>query len=277
MTVITAVVMSVIIMAACSAFSAAEKATVMKVSGNVLAMAPGGSWTPVSVGAILTEGTKVKTSKDSEVFMKWSGDNVIKVAGLSMIELTKMQSSGKTMNSQIGLSQGRIFAKVKKLANADSSFEVKTPAAIAGVRGTGFSCDFTPGEPAVFAVAEGTVSVEAGGQEVEVGEGMMSQVEEGAAPTEPEAVPPEQMEELQNDNKQAEEVAVSEVPAGEELKAEPEKTDGGEGIEQATDDDAAEKIVDAISDVVDTTQQAEEVNQAIEEAMQTGTLEIIIR
>lgn len=273
MMITASVVISVVIITGSNSFSATEKATVMKLSGNVLAMTPGGNWTPVSVGSILSEGTKIKTAKDSEVFLKWSGDYVVKVSGLTMLELTKMQSSGKTANSQISLTQGRVFSKVKKLATADSSFEVKTPAAIAGVRGTGFRCDFTPGEPAVFAVAEGSVSVGAAGEVVDVGEGMMSQVEEGDVPSEPEAIPPEQLEELQNDNSQTEEVADSEVQSREELKSEAEAE--GETIEE--DSDIADGTIDSITDVVDITQQAEEISDVAEEALQSGTLEIIIR
>jgi hypothetical protein len=255
-----------------AAQAAAEKAVVMKVSGTVDAMAPGAGWVKAVIGAQLPEGTKVRTGKDGEVFLRWSGENVIKIKALSIVELTKMQTDGNVSKSLIGLSQGNVFSKVKKFDDKNSSFEVKTPTAVAGVRGTGFDASFTPGQPTVFAVTEGTIVVEAGGAAIEVTEGMMSEVSEGMAPTEPAPAPPAELENLKNENEQTKEIVISEAPAPEETKPEaaaaPVPEAPAEAAQQATED---------IKQNLDTVQQTIDTNTAVEEGIRaTGNLEIII-
>jgi hypothetical protein len=253
-----------------SANAAVDKAVVMKMSGTVEAMAPGAGWAKVTVGSALPEGTKVKTGKDGEVFLRWSGNNVVKIAALSLVELTKMQTEGNTSKSLIGLTQGNVFSKVSKFASKDSSFEVKTPTAVAGVRGTGFDAGYTPGQPSTFAVAEGTIVVEAGGAAVEVTEGMMSQVNEGMAPTEPVSVPPVELETLKNDNEQTKEVSGAEAPAPVEAKPETK------AVPEAPAE-AAKAASEDVKQNLDVIQQNDQANTAVQEGVRaTGNLEIII-
>ena len=262
------------------ATAAPLKAKVMKASGTVEAQVTNGAWAKVAQGASLAEGTKVRTGPNSEAFLRWGDGNTVKISALSQIELTKMQLEGDKAESRIGLTNGKVFSKVGKLNGPGSKFEVKTPLAVAGVRGTGFEAGYVPGQPAVFSVVEGTISVEAGGESVDVASGMMSSVTEGTPPSEPEQIPPAQLETLQQDNTSAGEVSSAEEPAT-GSSATQEKEGQGEAAagEPAAEEPAAE--AEQASDVVDqnleTADQSDQIDTAIEDASRAvGNLEIII-
>ncbi len=90
-----------------------------------------------------------------------------------------------TFNTYVKSFGGFLRAKVSKLGKG-SSFQVETPTAVAGVRGTEFSMDFDPvAGVSKVSVEEGKVAVAAEGKEVVVAQGQGTMVRKNEAPVAP--------------------------------------------------------------------------------------------
>ncbi len=72
--------------------------------------------------------------------------------------LSKLTGSGADKNVQIDMPLGKINCDVKKLSKA-SSFQVRTPSAVAGVRGTRFGVEIDQSGTVSVDVSEGEVAV----------------------------------------------------------------------------------------------------------------------
>lgn len=129
------VVASAYLTGAGPAFAANMKVTVRKVVGDVQT-AQGAKWVKATVGMQLVSGAKIKTGSGGEALLTWDNGNVVKLRPLSNLVLTQVAKTGSTTNVALDIQKGGVFAKVKKLQNAKSSFNVGTPTAVAGVRGT---------------------------------------------------------------------------------------------------------------------------------------------
>lgn len=143
------------------------KVTADKVTGSVEVQAPGAaSWAPLSDGAIVPQGATIKTGVNSSAMLKWAAGNVAKIPALSRIKLDEVsRSNAGAEKSSLNIQQGKVFAHVKKLETSDSKFELKTPTAVAGVRGS--DVFGTAGiEGSTFGVTDGAMAVTVGDQEV---------------------------------------------------------------------------------------------------------------
>jgi len=102
------------------------------------------TWLPAKVGMVLNEGDFVKTSADSICILNVDGTgetatiDVSPNSQLLLSELKKDVDAG-TQKTLLDLGLGEIMIRVKKLHTTESSFEVKTPTAVCGVRGTEFA------------------------------------------------------------------------------------------------------------------------------------------
>lgn len=229
--------------------AATVSAKLTKVKGDVKTRASAtAEWKSVKDGDSVSQGAQIKTGPASEVFVGWGGGNVLKVGPLASITLSDL-SSGAGSKNKVELTQGKVFAKAGKLGK-DSSFSIKTPTAVAGVRGTGFECS-----ESTVSVVEGSVTVEAGGVEVQLEEGMMTEIPEaGAPPEQPEAIPAEALSDLKEDLQDSVEVSAelglveeSSTQQGEEKKEEA----AAEDEDAAEEEGDASEAGDAIGDVLD--------------------------
>lgn len=97
-----------------------------------------GTKTPAKVGDELKAGMKVITGDKSFADI-YFGENAVKVVENSVVEISKLvkdvQSGEKTV---LGLESGKIFARVVKKLSKNDEFQVKTPTAVAAIRGTDF-------------------------------------------------------------------------------------------------------------------------------------------
>jgi ferric-dicitrate binding protein FerR (iron transport regulator) len=104
--------------------------------------------------------------------------------------LTILSHDASVQKTQVQLAYGRMRSNVVKIANAGGSFEVRTPAAVAGVVGTDFYVFHANGVTIVI-VFEGTVRVcDLAGHCVIVGPGQMTTVREGQQPDPPTTASP---------------------------------------------------------------------------------------
>jgi len=243
-----AVIMAVGVMICGVAQAASVKATLGGVKGSVeVQKAAGGGWEAGANGLLLGEGAAVKTGPGAEAVLAWGG-HAVKIAALSLVKVATLTGDDKGGSvSKLSLEQGRVTARVAKLTTKESQFTVKTPTAIAGVRGTAFDFAINPANNATtLAVVEGSVSLAAGAAEVVVEQGFESAVAPGEAPSEPIEIPAERMEELKSsvtDLKETAAAVESAAPAAaakEEAPAAPAEVDEAKVIE-TTQDNAVEQ------------------------------------
>ncbi len=247
MTTRTKITLAIIItvMNCAAAFAAPVKATLSSVAGQVFVQPAGGSFAPAANGAAVADGGTIKTGPDGTAILSWGKGNTAKVGKLSIVKidtLTADEQTGASV-SNLSLGQGRLISRAEKLATRESQFTVKTPAAIAGVRGTSFDCAINPANnQTTVAVIEGSISLAAGGVETVIEQGFESAVDIGGTPTAPTEIPPEKAEEIKS--------TVSELKTAAETTAasaaEEKKT------ETAAEAPAAAETVDALDSALDT-------------------------
>ena len=118
--------------------------------------AGGKEWVPLQEGAVLKEKDTVRTAANGEVDLTLSNGAIVRLKGGSSLEVDR-EILGKEV--VLSLHEGKVLSKVSKLRK-DSWFEVATPTAVAGVRGTAFLVEYFPGEKkGRVAVLQGIVAV----------------------------------------------------------------------------------------------------------------------
>lgn len=82
-------------------------------------------------GMLLQTGDEIKTAQDSSLELSFdeNNENVVRIESNADVVLLLKE------NEKIELLQGEVFSTISKLASG-SSFEIRTPTAIAGARGT---------------------------------------------------------------------------------------------------------------------------------------------
>lgn len=120
--------------------AAVGKAVVRSVRGTASYTDQGSDWKPLNVGRVLGPGATVRTGASSQVdlFLDENGP-IVRLLESTQLGLDKLNlertGSDVVIETQLDLRQGTIQGVVKKLAAA-STYEVKTPNAVAGIRGT---------------------------------------------------------------------------------------------------------------------------------------------
>lgn len=188
------VLIAAVLMLVCSAPALSEKskgATLTNVKGSVTVRAPGQTEDQAAADNMtVVEGTVVKTAGKSSVMVKFADGSLIKIGPFSNMTISKATGvDGK--DTKLDISSGKMYARVKKL-DSGSKFTVKTPTAIAGVRGTYYSSEVDEDASSRFDVFEGEVAVSSAANpdaEVIVSANQTTTVQEGQAPAPPTALP----------------------------------------------------------------------------------------
>jgi len=159
-------------------------AFVSDVQGAVQVRAPDArDFTPLTREARVQAGSVLRTGAGGEVQIGWADGTRVRVAPNSVLTILKCRldkRSGRSV-SLLQLDAGKIWTRVIRSLQAQSKFEVCTPTATAGVRGTTFSVEVQPGGGTVVSVWEGTVEATTDGQAVAV-EGGTEVTLQGASP-----------------------------------------------------------------------------------------------
>jgi hypothetical protein len=144
------------------------KAKVSKVKGNPVVIRDS---KPVVLkkDMVVNEGETVKTHSKDFCVLKLDGGKRIVLFQNSEV---KVKNNKKKKAVQLDLTKGFSWVKVKKQNKTKkTSFLVKTPSAVAGVRGTSFSASVSPDGEEGFCVCEGVVSVTSGEKETTLKQG----------------------------------------------------------------------------------------------------------
>ena len=154
-------------------------------------------------GQMIKNGDVIKTPK--KVFMSivfLDGSN-IKIQQETELRVTSYRRTAKELATTLDLARGEAYSDIAS-QGSDGEFTVKTPTAVAAVKGTELNVDFNEdSEETSLVVTEGSVEFynpQFPDQAQSVGAGEGSTLEVGEeAPSEPEQVPEDQLPTWQND------------------------------------------------------------------------------
>lgn len=180
----------------------------MVVKGDVKVTGKDGKTDSAKVGRKVISGDTITAGADSRAKIVMADKNVINVSPDSKVLIEKYENNGKDKkNVELNVMYGKVRASVEQKYDGEKSkFNIKTPSAVAGVRGTDFMAGYSPQTKVTQVITfTGTVAVGTPGpggniqNPVFVQPGQMTQVGSGQAPEPPKAVP---KEELNNANKE---------------------------------------------------------------------------
>jgi hypothetical protein len=110
--------------------------TVQTVFGDVTVESGNKTVIPVP-GTVIMENSIVKTGSLSIIDIKYKDSGVIRINENSNMKISQLFSSSQGEDTVLMMNKGTVFISISKLKK-DSRFEVKTPTAVAGIRGTSF-------------------------------------------------------------------------------------------------------------------------------------------
>lgn len=162
-----------------------------------------GQVTPAKVGSKVFPKDTIITGKDSRAKIVMIDKNVINVSPETELVFQQYEYSPEDNKKNVLLNvlSGKVRSKVEqKYDGKTSKFQVKTPGAVAGVRGTDFMASFDKkGNSSNIVTFEGKVEFGKPGpggsieNPVAVGPGQMASAAMGQAPSAPQPVPPSQL------------------------------------------------------------------------------------
>lgn len=169
------------------------------------------------VGMKVFVGDKVTTGKEGRAKIVMSDKNVLNLSPDTKMVISRYETKGKDKNVEIKIEEGKVRASVEQKYDGDKSkFQIRTPSAVAGVRGTDFITRYEPASrQSQIITFTGTVAVANLGprgellKQVMVRPGESTSVKDGAAPEVPKALPPEQIKQMNIESKADSASAVS--------------------------------------------------------------------
>ncbi len=168
----------------------------MVVKGDVKVSGSGGGAVVAKVGTKVNQGDQIITGLDSRAKIVMSDRNIINVSPNTKVIIEEYVNDAKSKNVKLGLLEGKIRTNVEqKYDNDKNKFEIRTPTAVAGVRGTQFITSYSEATKKTEVITlQGQVefrnivagnSTGAKEEKVVVEKGEQSSVGSGGAPPEP--------------------------------------------------------------------------------------------
>jgi len=177
---------------------------VADVEGQAEVLHAGASaWTPLAVGDPILLGDQLRTRPDAKLRIALREDSVLTLAPGSELAVTE-QVIAPAVASRFQLLLGTIKAAVTERYSAPNArFDVETPTAIAGVRGTSFVASYDAAKEETLVVGLTSVThvralVDTQGlAAVDLGPGIATRVGRGRRPLAPMRLPENQLRSLQ--------------------------------------------------------------------------------
>lgn len=184
MTYRTYLISIVLLLLGSSHLFAEHKFKVTQVSGDVTFRAyKSFKNEPVQVGDELDAQSKVALKDGDSLEVKTPMGDVLSFKDKTFATLSKLTGVGEDKQIEVNMPLGKINCDVQKLSK-ESSFQIRTPSAVAGVRGTKFGVEINQNGTATINVSEGSVAVApstGGGASVSVGAGQSASVKAGGS------------------------------------------------------------------------------------------------
>jgi len=158
---------------------------------------------PAEEGLLAGEGDTIITGQDGSCVITWaSGRNTLSLGPLSRLEIDTLENTpSKNMDdSVLRLYRGRASIRAEKMSMSESLLEVKTPTAIAGVRGTKFTVVILEDGTTEVSCYDGELAVQGvSGGEVTVSAGQKVRVAPSGKPGRPEKISDEEISNFKKD------------------------------------------------------------------------------
>jgi hypothetical protein len=159
------------------------------------------------VGKKVFPGDTITAGPDSRAKIVMSDKNVLNISPDSKMTIEKYTNGANDKNVELKVEYGKIRASVEQKYDGEKSkFNVKTPSAVAGVRGTDFLTSYNAGTKQSQVITfSGTVAVGQPGpggrimNPVFVQPGQMTTSSEGKAPEPPKAMPAEELNKMKQE------------------------------------------------------------------------------
>jgi hypothetical protein len=151
---------------------------------------------PLAAGARLAAGDDVRTGRDGYVILKLADGSTLSLmpSAEARVERANASPGAGTTDTSVRLDRGRAETAVQRPAKGGTRFEIRTPVAVAAVRGTKFRVAVldSAGERSTSEVIEGAVGVSDANERasVAVAAGFGTRVTAGEAPLAPRALLP---------------------------------------------------------------------------------------
>jgi hypothetical protein len=152
------------------------------VQGEALVKKAGvGDWVKGEEKMVLKVGDSIKSGTGGNAVITFFDGSTIEIKAETQIEIAELVK-GKTKIIRLKQEIGETLSKVEKLADAASRYEIETPVAVAGVRGSQMKVTVAANGVTVVQNIEGKISVRAQGVEVMIPVGGIGSVKSGEPP-----------------------------------------------------------------------------------------------
>lgn len=191
-------------------FAQSLQGVFMVVKGDIKVLSADGKSDAAKVGKKVNSGDTIVSGTDARAKIVMADKNVINISPDSKITIERYENDGKDKkNVELKIEYGKIRASVEEKYDGEKSkFNIKTPSAVAGVRGTDFLTGYTPSTKATSVVTfSGTVAVGKPGpggsiqNPVFVQQGQMTSTSSTGTADKPKAVPKEDLNKMNSDTK----------------------------------------------------------------------------
>jgi hypothetical protein len=159
-----------------AALAATTSGKLTKVQGEVFIKIQGADEGKGTAGAVLAAGTQVRTGPAGNAEVTFDDGSLLRVQPGTSFVLSPSKRQGSKKSSVL-LFFGRVWSKVTSHAG-ETSYEVSTPNAVCGVRGTEFTTSVADDGSVRMEVSEGKVEVESDGQSEVAGAGQQVEADE---------------------------------------------------------------------------------------------------
>jgi hypothetical protein len=132
--------------------------------------------------ALVNQGDQVAISDDGEGLLTFFEGTETRLVAGTMITVDELSAEQGAQKVSLSISAGQAMNTVAPMVDADSRFDVNTPAATIVVRGTNFIVFVRPNDLTQVATLEGLVDVSAQNQTVQLPPGFGVKVAPGEAP-----------------------------------------------------------------------------------------------
>jgi len=143
-----AIALAALMLIPLAASAAGPVGSFIKIEGDVDILSPGMTQTlPARIGYPVSVGDAIRTKRNSKAEVQFKDESVIQLAPETRITIDEYSFRSDTVRERgfLGLLRGKVRAIVSKIKTAvipaslsDAGFNIKTPTAVAGVKGTDF-------------------------------------------------------------------------------------------------------------------------------------------
>ncbi len=138
-------------------YAEGEALAIKALTGRVLIKPAGAAeWSEATAGQIVNEKDSLKTEADSNVLLEFSDKSTVALRPGTEITIEDLKLGEAASKVNINMPIGDLRAILQKMS-PDSEFNVKTPMAISGARGTTFYVNATPTSTSVY-VTDGAIN-----------------------------------------------------------------------------------------------------------------------